>query len=987
MLRDSGYCDSFCDSGGGTGKVTVTTRQPLIQPPLIAMGTEERHSQSTPLLPGTDVDDLNKDSRVTGPSCRALRHAVAGLNRLDDFSREKIGSGFFSEVFKVTHRVTGEVMVLKMNLLRSNRPNMLKEVQLMNQLCHPNVLGFMGVCVHEGQLHALTEYINGGSLEQLIQTRSLELTYCVRMKLALDIAKGMEYLHSRDVFHRDLTSKNVLIKKNEMTGEMTAVVGDFGLAAKIPRSGFRLPTVGSPYWMSPECLKGQWYDQSSDVFSYGIILCELIARIEADPDVLPRTENFGLDYLAFVELCSDPPPDFLKLAFSCCNFEPKNRPTFNDIVKSLGRSLESLVTSNISISVLPSNVIKTSSNLGARSEEVLPTGNSLPQPSSSHRKLSHRRSLSEDIGMLVFPPHTAPSDKARCHFVPSTPLKHVGEAMAREDPHYKPFPSKANPFSALGQFKGVKILASTNSTDLFSSCFELPSPSPYRTETKSNPFDSSFDTSLSDKLNRGVVSDSWKRNSVDVTVSEPSIVIEPVIKPSHILKTKQKSHNQKELKPRLLNAGGNNVCNNLVKDSKKAVLSSVVDKSSSSTIIDSSVASDDDEHTLKHGNSSVFRVEPPRYYTELKTKPLSLPSSPTFSRRKNTITVLTNDLFNRFTTNIKPQLSKFSGDDDSKFCFVHNELRKNIPSLYSHPLFKNRSTHQCDDTKQMVPLHPLRTCSSSSNLVTIDDIPGSPGGAGTFFNHSNVIPTIQGLRRRGSCESGFFSNLGEDFCLPGVEMVTASSVTLSSSSAASSLFLDSGATVSCSLEDIATPLRGHSTPGTFHHNQHKRSSSVYTDSSEDVSSLGGGDLPTWEDRSLLQAPQQISKIVEYFERKQSNISMPSSSSSTTSSLSSNKWGESTEQSSHPSLSQRYQLHREYYQLRRCYLQEGSNRQSSSNDQSTSSASKINNIPQPSSYKRGINQRLMICEGAVRSKLPIFDKKINNNSNNNNNNNN
>ena len=87
----------------------------------------------------------------------------------------------------------------------------------------------MPIHVH---VHVHVQYVSGGALEQVIQNRALELPWRLRLQLALDIAHGMEYLHNNGMLHRDLNSKNCLLRKKEK--RYTAVVADFGLAAVSP---------------------------------------------------------------------------------------------------------------------------------------------------------------------------------------------------------------------------------------------------------------------------------------------------------------------------------------------------------------------------------------------------------------------------------------------------------------------------------------------------------------------------------------------------------------------------------------------------------------------------------------------------------------------------------------------------------------------------------------------------------------------------------
>nr|WIL59888.1 nodulation protein [Melilotus officinalis] len=276
-------------------------------------------------------------------------------NATNDFNlANKIGQGGFGEVFYA--ELNGEKAAIKKMDMKASK-EFLAELKVLTRVHHLNLVRLIGYCV-EGSLFLVYEYIDNGNLSQHLRNSDGEpLSWSSRVKIALDSARGLEYIHEHTVptyIHRDIKSENILLDKN-----FCAKVADFGLTKLIDAGISSVPTAnmaGTFGYMPPEYAYGS-VSSKIDVYAFGVVLYELISAkgavimggdsgadlkglVVLFDEVLDQAHPIeALKKLVDPRLGDNYPIDHVfkmaQLAKICTNSDPQQRPNMSSVVVAL----------------------------------------------------------------------------------------------------------------------------------------------------------------------------------------------------------------------------------------------------------------------------------------------------------------------------------------------------------------------------------------------------------------------------------------------------------------------------------------------------------------------------------------------------------------------------------------------------------------------------------------------------------------------------
>ncbi|XP_050952154.1 raf-1 proto-oncogene, serine/threonine kinase a isoform X2 [Labeo rohita] len=268
----------------------------------------------------------------------------------------RIGSGSFGTVYKGKWHGDVAVKVLKVtNPTPEQFEAFRNEVAVLRKTRHVNILLFMGYMTKDN-LAIVTQWCEGSSLYKHLHMQETNFQMFQLIDIARQTAQGMDYLHAKNIIHRDMKSNNIFLHEG-----LTVKIGDFGLATVKARwSGSQQveQTSGSILWMAPEVIRMQDnnpYSFQSDVYSYGIVLFELMTGELPYSQIANRDQIIymvGRGYLSpdLSKLYKSCPKAMKRLVADCIKKSKDERPLFPQILSSIELLQHSLPKINRSAS-------------------------------------------------------------------------------------------------------------------------------------------------------------------------------------------------------------------------------------------------------------------------------------------------------------------------------------------------------------------------------------------------------------------------------------------------------------------------------------------------------------------------------------------------------------------------------------------------------------------------------------------------------------
>lgn len=316
----------------------------------------------------------------------------------------RIAVGGFAEVF--VGKYQGTVVAIKrlLNNDVATTERFIREIKLLARLRHPNLILFMGYCVAP-ELCIISEFMSRGSLYHVLRERKGDvLPLKLQRAIAVSVARGMLYLHTRDppILHLDLKSPNILIDDR-----WRVKIADFGLSRVRSRTYVSSAAGGgTPEWMAPEVLRCEPFDERADVYSFGVVLWELLTG-EAPWESLNPMQVVGA--VGWSRRALSPPegadPFLRRLSELCLQWDAVRRPTFHQVVELIDEEYGPPAFSRLTHSLLgplePRALIEPSLTLQAESAPA-ELGATVSQP----LELVHPFVQPLDLGVTVRRPQS-----------------------------------------------------------------------------------------------------------------------------------------------------------------------------------------------------------------------------------------------------------------------------------------------------------------------------------------------------------------------------------------------------------------------------------------------------------------------------------------------------------------------------------------------------------------------------------------------------